>query len=223
MAPFELQSQSVGHSFLGRQAREQQRHSRTIASHLVSRSQILQACSFCLCPCQTSRLVRARSPRRIVPPGHLPLLPSSLRHAVSNTPLQLPPPCCCWQTAAYLFLVTSFSFSSRLHILISIYVLFKPPLSCSLSPRSPSYSASAYTHAHARLHQFQESWVNLDYSLHRRGAAHLVCIRFFYWCLLSVLLWPYSVQQLNTLTKKQKGCNTNNSPELLQQSSAQTE
>ena len=100
------------------------------------------------------RLVRARSPRRIVPPGHLPLLPSSLRHAVSNTPLQLPPPCCCWQTAAYLFLVTSFSVSSRLHILISMYVLFKPPLSCSLSPRSPSYSASAYTRAHARLHPF---------------------------------------------------------------------
>jgi hypothetical protein len=38
---------------------------------------------------------RARSPRR-----HLSLSPSPLRHAASNTPLQLPPPCCSWQTAA---------------------------------------------------------------------------------------------------------------------------
>ncbi len=155
-----LQVHAAAHPRSAR-ARDLQRQARSSASHLVSCSQIPQACSFCLCPCQMS-VAFALSARALSPPAlvtlavsapprclkHPPaaaaamLLLANCRLLVSCLLVQLFPSCAYSEsyspsslTSAFLFFITSIT---RIFRLLFAHV-------CDLHPL-------IYTRTHTRHH-----------------------------------------------------------------------
>ena len=147
---------------LGPHARDHKRHSRTSASHLVSRRQILQACSFCLCPCQTPGALAssARSLPANRPPVTLAVsvVPRRLRHLPAAA-------------AAMLLL-------ANCRLLLSPHMHILNPISSRrfLVFCHPNHLHILLPLIRTRTHDFMYSWVNSVHSLHRPPP-----IRLFLW------------------------------------------